>query len=219
MKKYSFIPLLLCASTLALAGCNLGGSSSKKSKKKSSSTETSQVSGSSQEGGSSNSSQGGGNTSTSQGGGATSTSQGGGGNTSTSGGGETGYTIAEVVSMINSAFSSVISDDLLEYNSTYDYYSGALDFSEDGVDYSNTQPAESVVKPVVQTLASYIPSSLGSGSYHFWTSSEDYWEDDSGDTVAQIAYESVPGGACFVELIGYCYNGYLIGAVSVFPAS
>ena len=74
MKKYSFIPLLLCASTLALAGCNLGGSSSKKSsKKKSSSTETSQVSGSSQAGGSSASS-------ASQGGGtsATSTSSGGG---------------------------------------------------------------------------------------------------------------------------------------------
>jgi len=100
MKKYSFIPLLLCASTLALAGCNLlgGSSSSKKSKKKSSSAETSQVSGSSQEGGSSNSSQGGssnssqgGNTSTSQGGGATSTSQGGGGNTSTSSGGSSQY--------------------------------------------------------------------------------------------------------------------------------
>ena len=82
MKKYSFIPLLLCASTLALAGCNLGGSSGKKSsKKKSSSAETSQVSGSSQQGGSSNSSQGGN----------TSTSQGGGGNTSTSSGGSSQY--------------------------------------------------------------------------------------------------------------------------------
>ena len=68
MKKFSFIPLLLCASTLALAGCNLGGSSGKKSsKKKSSSTETSQVSGSSQSGGSSvtSSSQQGGSGSTS----------------------------------------------------------------------------------------------------------------------------------------------------------
>lgn len=81
MKKFSFIPLLLCASTLALAGCNLlGGSSSgkKSSKKKSSSTETSQVSGSSQQGGG--------------GGGATSTSQGGGGGgTSTSQGGSSQY--------------------------------------------------------------------------------------------------------------------------------
>lgn len=70
MKKFSFIPLLLCASTLALAGCNLlGGSSSgkKSSKKKSSSTETSQVSSSSQAGGSSatSSSQQGGSGSTS----------------------------------------------------------------------------------------------------------------------------------------------------------
>lgn len=96
MKKFSFIPLLLCASTLALAGCNLGGSSGKKSsKKKSSSTETSQVSGSSQAGGSSASS-------TSQGGGssATSTSQGGGGNTSTSGGGSSQYTALGIMTDI-----------------------------------------------------------------------------------------------------------------------
>ena len=104
MKKFSFIPLLLCASTLALAGCNLlGGSSSgkKSSKKKSNSAETSQVSGSSQEGGSSNSSQGG-NTSTSQGGGggATSTSQGGGGNTSTSGGSQVSYTVASAIDAV-----------------------------------------------------------------------------------------------------------------------
>lgn len=218
MKKYSFIPLLLCASTLALAGCNLGGSSGKKSsKKKSSSTETSQVSGSSQAGGSSatSTSQGGGG-----GGGATSTSQGGGGNTSTSGGGETTYTVDQVVSMINSAFSSVIGgDNLLEYNSTYNYYTGGLNFSEDGEDYSNPQAAESVLKPVVDTLVSYIPTAFGSYSYHYWTSAEDYWEDESGDTVSQAAYESVPGGACSVEVIGYCYNGNLLGVVSVFPAS
>ena len=220
MKKYSFIPLLLCASTLALAGCNLGGSSSKKTKKKSSSTETSQVSGSSQDGGSSNSSQGGGNTSTSQGGGATSTSQGGGGNTSTSGGGETTYTVDQVVSMINSAFSSAIGgSDLLEYNSTYKYYTGGINFSEEGEDYSNPQAAESVLKPVVDLLVSYIPTAFGSYSYHYWTSAEDYWEDESGDTVSQAAYESVPGGACDVEVISYCYNGNLLGVVSVFPAS
>ncbi len=98
MKKYSFIPLLLCASTLALAGCNLGGSSSKKSsKKKSSSTETSQVSGSSQAGGSSASS-------TSQGGGssATSTSQGGGtsGTSTSSGGGSSQYTALGIMTDI-----------------------------------------------------------------------------------------------------------------------
>lgn len=215
MKKYSFIPLLLCASTLALAGCNLGGSSGKKSsKKKSSSTETSQVSGSSQAGGSSA-------TSTSQGGGssATSTSQGG-GNTSTSGGGETTYTVDQVVSMINSAFSSVIGgSDLLTYNSTYKYYTGGIDFSEEGEDYSNTQAAESVLKPVVDILVSYIPTAFGSYTYHYWTSAEDYWEDESGDTVSQAAYESVPGGACSVEVISYCYNGSLNGVVSVFPAS
>lgn len=94
MKKFSFIPLLLCASTLALAGCNLlGGSSSgkKSSKKKSSSTETSQVSGSSQEGASSTSSQGG-NTSTSQGGG--------GGGTSTSQGGSSQYSAMGIMTDI-----------------------------------------------------------------------------------------------------------------------
>lgn len=101
MKKFSFIPLLLCASTLALAGCNLlGGSSSgkKSSKKKSSSTETSQVSGSSQQGGgssASSSSQGGG------GGGATSTSQGGGGGgTSTSQGGSSQYSAMGIMTDI-----------------------------------------------------------------------------------------------------------------------
>ena len=204
MKKYSFIPLLLCASTLALAGCNLGGSSSKKSsKKKSSSTETSQVSGSSQAGGSS----------------ATSTSQGG-GNTSSSGGGETTYTVDQVVSMINSAFSSVIGGgDLLEFNSTYNYYTGGINLSEDGEDYSNPQAAESVLKPVVDMLVSYIPTAFGSYTYHYWTSAEDYWEDESGDTVSQAAYESVPGGACSVEVISYCYNSNLLGVVSVFPAS
>ena len=216
MKKYSFIPLLLCASTLALAGCNLGGSSGKKSsKKKSSSTETSQVSGSSQAGGSSatsSSQQGGGSS-------ATSTSQGG-GNTSTSGGGETTYTVDQVVSMINSAFSSAIGGgNLLEFNSTYNYYTGGLNLSEDGVDYSNPQAAESVLKPVVDMLVSYIPTEFGSYTYHYWTSAEDYWEDESGDTVSQAAYESVPGGACSVEVISYCYNSNLLGVVSVFPAS
>ena len=78
MKKFSFIPLFLCASTLALASCNLlGGSSSgkKSSKKKSSSTETSQVSGSSQAGGSSatSSSQQGGSSATSSSSGGSST--------------------------------------------------------------------------------------------------------------------------------------------------
>lgn len=215
MKKLSVLSLLMCVGSLALAGCNLGGSSGKKSsKKKSSSTETSQVSGSSQAGGSSA-------TSTSQGGGssATSTSQGG-GNTSTSGGGETTYTVDQVVSMINSAFSSVIGgSDLLTYNSTYKYYTGGIDFSEEGEDYSNTQAAESVLKPVVDILVSYIPTAFGSYTYHYWTSAEDYWEDESGDTVSQAAYESVPGGACSVEVISYCYNGSLNGVVSVFPAS
>lgn len=131
---------------------------------------------------------------------------------------ETTYTVEEVVEAINNAFASVLQGGtLLEYDSEDDVYIGVLNFSEDGEDYSNTQAEESVLYPVVYTLMYYMPEFLGEAEYHYWTSEEDFWEDESGDTVSEAFYE-VPGNVG-VDLISYCYNGYLIGQVQVFELS
>lgn len=92
------------------------------------------------------------------------------------------------------------------------YYGGAFNFSQEGVDYSNTQAEEEVLKPVVTTLKSFMPEYLTLVGEKYFTSEEDFWGDSSGDT----AYYALLGvNEVQVELISYCYNNSLIGQISV----
>ena len=129
--------------------------------------------------------------------------------------GDDSYTIAGVVNDINAAFASIIGGDLLEYDADEEGYAGALNFSDDGVDYSDTKAAESVLKPVVETLEYYMPEYLVLSEEKYYAEEDDYWGDESGDT----AYDMIlvtPDLSVGVELYSYCYNGMLIGAIFVF---
>lgn len=206
--KLRFISLLLSLTAITLSGCNSGSSAKSTSKEKglsvsdstsaevsSSSSATSVVPGPTS------------TTGTSSSGSITSSS--------TSEESSVVYTAETVASDINAIFSPMLEGaELLSYNSTYDYYEGGLYFDEDGADYSNTQPEQDVLQPPVATLAHYMPEYLEVVSTHFYTSEEDWWKDESGDTVFEAvlrpASESVE-----VVLYSYCYNNHLIGAVAV----
>lgn len=94
------------------------------------------------------------------------------------------------------------------------YFIITLNFSQEGVDYSNSQAAEDVLMPVVATLYNnYMPEYLELQSASYFAAEDDFWEDESGDT-AYYAFLSVDEVG--VDLIGYCYNGYLLGQVVVY---
>ena len=128
------------------------------------------------------------------------------------------YSLEKVVEDINTTFAGLGIEDFLEYDSDYEVYSGGVLFDE-GDSYASGAQEESVLKSGVLTLAQYMPSYLGKATYQFWSGEDDYWEDSSGDTVAQQYYDEVPGGKVAVELICYAYNSRLIGSVSVFDAA
>jgi len=235
MNKIKFLPIVLFASAITLASCNfLGGSSSKKkSSKKSSSGENTSLTSSSTKGdsgssksgstgGTSKSSSGGSSKSSSSSGktssssGKTSSSSGGGSSSTSSGGGETGYTLDSVAADINAAFSSVVEEggDLLQYNSSKGYWFGGLYLDEE----TDTQAPQATLQPAVEFMAAYMPTYLTKVYTHFWTSDEDYWEDESGDTVYEEAYQT-PGSEVIVDILGYCYEGYLNGDVYVYVPS
>lgn len=94
------------------------------------------------------------------------------------------------------------------------YWGITLNFSEDGVDYSNTQAEEDVLYPVAATLAMYyMPEYLEILGAKYFTSEEDFWEDESGDT----AYYVLLGvDEVSVDIIAYCYSGYLLGQIAVY---
>lgn len=76
---------------------------------------------------------------------------------------------------------------------------------------------ESVLKPVVKLLMTWMPAYLGEGSEYFWNGvgDDDYWGD--GSTIYTCDYanedESVE-----IQLQSYCYNGVLGGYIIVQPA-
>lgn len=97
------------------------------------------------------------------------------------------------------------------------YWGVTINFSQSGVDYSNTQAEEDVLMPVIATLVNYyMPDYLELVGAKYFTSEEDFWEDESGDT-AYYAYLEVEEVG--VNLISYCYNGYLLGQISVFSTA
>lgn len=131
------------------------------------------------------------------------TSQGGGSSVTPS-----SYTMASVAADIGSAMSAT-----LEYDSDYNSYGGAWDMGEDGQTYTDTKAAQSVLKPVVDELATYMPSYLTKSSEHYYTTSEDYWEDSSGDTVYEAIYSV---SSVEVSVIGYVYDSALVGQIAVY---
>ena len=120
---------------------------------------------------------------------------------------EHSYTVEEVASDIGDLLGITLSD-------KGTYYGVSLNFSEDGVDYSDTQAAEDVLSPVVNTLYYYyMPEYLELVGAAYFAPEDDFWGDESGDT-AYYAYLEVDEVG--VDLISYCYNGYLIGQIAVY---
>ncbi len=93
------------------------------------------------------------------------------------------------------------------------YFGVTLNFSEDGVDYSNTQAEESVLAPVASTLVNLAPEYLTVVGAKYFTAEEDFWEDGSGDTAYYAALSVDEVG---VDIISYCYSGYLLGQIAVY---
>ena len=125
---------------------------------------------------------------------------------------------AEIVLLIHYTVEGVVYDfgNLLgtTLNDSGSYWGITLNFSEDGKDYSNTHASEDVLYPVAATLYQYYsPEYLELVSAKYYTEEEDYWEDDSGDTVYSIYLEVEEVG---VEIISYCYKNKLLGQISVF---
>ena len=124
------------------------------------------------------------------------------------GGGSSDTSLSEAAAEIGEAIGAE-----LEWDSDYSCYGAAFDMGDEGQTYSDTKAAESVLKPVAEELASAMPSGYTQTSAHYYTSSEDYWEDESGDTVYQIVFEK---SEIEVEIISYCYNDALVGAIYVY---
>lgn len=134
-------------------------------------------------------------------------------------GSSTVKSIEDVVADINAAFKDDLGQDLLSYDSTDEMYEGAIDYSQSGQSYTNTKAPQSTLQPVVEDMKTYMPSYLVSaGSDHYWTTSEDFWEDGSGDTVYEAIYATSDGGVA-VSLIGYVYNSKLLGQIGVYEPS
>ena len=124
-------------------------------------------------------------------------------------------TVEEVAVDFGTSISAAVGSTVtLEDKDTY--FGITLNFSKEGVDYSNTQAEESVLAPVVSTLASLAPEYLTVVGAKYFTAEEDFWEDGSGDT-AYYALLSVDEVG--VDLISYCYNGYLLGQIAVYSAA
>ena len=75
-------------------------------------------------------------------------------------------------------------------------------------------PSESVLSPAAESLATYyMPEYLTVVGAQYYDTTDDYWEDGSGDTVYGI-YLDVEDVE--VEVIAYCYNDSLVGAIYVY---
>ena len=135
--------------------------------------------------------------------------------TNTSSSSSNAITIEQVAADIGTSLG-----DELEYDSTYGYYNIGYDLSEDGQDYSNTQAGASLLSPYAEFIADFMPDYLGEGQAYFWESSDDYWEDSSGDTVYQIVYSgSADTFEADVEIISYFYDNKALAQVTVWPLS
>ena len=117
------------------------------------------------------------------------------------------YSLEEVVGDINSAFAAYG----IALSDKGSYWGVTLNFSEEGVDYSNTQAEEEVLYPVVATLANFMPDYL-----QYFTADDDFWEDGSGDTAAYAMFGVDEVG---VDIIAYCYSGYLLGQIAVYSVA
>jgi len=91
-------------------------------------------------------------------------------------------------------------------------------YAPDGADLTNSQASEELLVVPVSILYSVMPEYLGVYGSHFYTTEEDYWEDESGDTVYSLVLVT-PRIEVGVEIIGYVYNGALVGQYSVFDGS
>lgn len=137
----------------------------------------------------------------------TGTGTNGNGNENGNGGEEnTAKTVESVVADLEEAFGMQFEDETT-------HYALYLDCGEEGVTYSDTKAGESVLKPVTDALLLYMPDYLELAYSHFYTTEEDYWDDDSGDTAYSVELEV---DEVTVELIGYVYNGSLCGQVCVY---
>lgn len=89
---------------------------------------------------------------------------------------------------------------------------------------------ESVLSPVISTLASFLPSGFAiDGEAHFYdgiitedmTDEEkeehDFWGDEDGSTALEAYY--VNSDLVVFDFVAYCYQGYLIGDVYSFQGS
>ena len=92
------------------------------------------------------------------------------------------------------------------------YYKKAINYSIQGVDYSDTKPASGVLFPVVSDLYSKMPEYLTLYEFRYYATGDDYWGDNSGDTVFR-GYLKVDQVS--VLLLSYCYNDCLMGEVTI----
>lgn len=91
-------------------------------------------------------------------------------------------------------------------------------YAPEGSDLTNPQAPEDLLVIPVSILYSVMPEYLSVVDAHYWTSEEDYWEDESGDTVYSVVL-ATPRIEVGVKLIGYVYNSALVGQYSVFDGS
>jgi len=88
-------------------------------------------------------------------------------------------------------------------------------YAPEGADLTNTQAPEDLLVVPVSILYSVMPEYLSVASAHYYTTEEDYWEDESGDTVYSLLLVT-PRTEVGVEIVGYVYKDALVGQYNVF---
>ncbi len=123
------------------------------------------------------------------------------------------YNAAKVVADIE----TIYGEELFEYDSEEDAYYTTFNMGDEDVEYTDTKAGQAVLKPAAEGLLDLLPNYLAKAEESFYGEEDDFWGDESGDT-AYVIYLVPEEGSAVVELIGYCYEGYLLGQICVYDA-
>ena len=118
------------------------------------------------------------------------------------------------------AFVTAFNEAVASYNielglNYYGYYSDVVYTGES----TDTKAGESVLKGAADSVKAVLPESVvgSSDAGTFYSSEEDYWEDNSGDTAYVYEYENIPNDSGAFRLTSYVYNGYITVQLAYFP--
>lgn len=122
------------------------------------------------------------------------------------------HSLAEVEADIAGALSKAVGQTTSFEDTGHGYDAIWLTLSAaDAETYIDTA-AQEVIAPAVNTLYNFMPDYLTVAAVHFYTVEEDFWGDGSTTYVAVLTNEDE---TVEIDIVGYCYNSKLVGAIWV----